>query len=213
MRKAMIYQKRRAGSDRRGFFQSALNEQPLLLRQIPALRRLVVSLEAEGKDGIFDAVTELVFDDANAAASGLAGDGGERALAAMRSNASCLERVDLVAHPLFNTSQPAPFKLVVGLKRRADLTRGDFKAWWLDKHAPFVVGFPELRRYQVNLVEDGPEAFVDGTAEVCFADLATLQRIMSSAHVKEVQQDSQAHTQARYRFFVEEHVVLGEGAP
>ncbi len=190
MRKIMIYQKRRSDSDRQGFFQSVLSEQPPLLKQMPALRRLVVSLETEGKDETFDAVTELVFDDANAAAGGLGSEGGERALAAMRANASRLERVDLVPHALFNTGQPAPFKLVVGLKRRADLTRGDFK--------------------QVNLVEDGPEAFVDGTAEVCFADLATLQRIMSSAHVKDVQQDSQVHTQARYRFFVEEHDVLGK---
>ena len=212
MRKIMLYQKRRSGSDRQAFFDAALHEQALLLERIPALERLVVSLEAEGKDETFDAATELVFDDTHAATSGLASDSGERALAAMRANASRFERLDLVPHRLFNTGEPAPFKLIVALKRRTDLTRSDFRTWWLDRHAPYVVKFGELRRYQVNLVEDGPVAFVDGTAEVCFADLAALQRVMSRDHVKEVQQDSQAHTRERYRFFVEEHVLLGEGA-
>ena len=170
MRKIILYQKRRSGSDRQAFFDAALHEQALLLKRLPALGRLVVSLEAEGKDETFDAATELVFDDAHAATSGLASES------------------------------------------RTDLTRSDFRPRWLDRHAPYVVKFVELRRYQVNLVEDGPEAFVDGTAEVCFADLAALQRVMSRDHVKEVQQDSQAHTRERYRFFVEEHVLLGEGA-
>jgi hypothetical protein len=211
MRKIMLYQKRRAGADRQAFFDSALREQAPLLKRMPGLDRLTVSLEAEGKDETFDATTELVFADAHAAIGGLGSESGERALAAMRANASRFERVDLVPHPLFDTGEPAPFKLIVGLKRRADLTRGDFKTWWLDRHAPYVVKFPELRRYQVNLVEDGPELFVDGTAEVCFGDLAALQRMMSRDHVKEVQQDSQVHTRDRYRYFVQEHVLLGGG--
>lgn len=209
MRKIIIYQQRPADTDRVRFrAERALREQPALLRRLPGLRRLVVSLEAEGNDESFDAATELCFDDGDAAESALRGTAGERALASMRADAARLERVDLVAHELFDTGRPAPFKLMAALKRRLDLTRSDFKTWWLDKHAPFVVAFPELRRYQVNIVEDGPEAFVDGIAEVCFADLPTLQRIMSRTDVKAVQQDSQVHTRARYRMFVEEHVVL-----
>lgn len=207
MRKIIVYQKRRSDSDRQSFFNAALREQAPLLQRIPGLRRLVVSLEAEGKEQTFDAATELVFDDAAAALSGLTSAAGELALASLRSNASRMERLDLVPHPVFGTGQPAPFKLMVALKRRADLTRGDFKTWWLDKHAPCVVEFLELRRYQVNLVEDGPDAFVDGVAEVCFVDLATLRKIMSRTDMKELQGDSQVHTQERHRMFVEEHVV------
>ena len=206
MRKIIVYQKRRSGSDRDTFrHKLALQDQPLRLRSVPGLRRMVVSLEAEGGDETFDAVTELWFDDALAAVAGMASVSGEQALAALRSNAERMERVDLVEHKLFDTGRPAPFKLMAGLKRRADLGRADFNTWWLDQHAPFVVAFPELRRYQVNLVEDGPETFVDGIAEVYFADLASLQRIMSRPDVKDVQHDSQLHTQARYRLFVEEH--------
>lgn len=208
MRKTIFYQKRTAGTERPAFFQWALREQPRLAKEIPGLRRLVVCLEAEGKDETFDVATELVFDDARAAEAGLGGAGGERMVAGLRAHASRLERVDLVPHPFVETGEPAPFKLMAALKRRDDLSRADFKHWWLVKHAPFVVEFPELRRYQVDIVEDGPESFVDGIAEVCFADLATLQRVMSRGHVKEVQEDSQRHTRARYRMFVEEHVAL-----
>lgn len=206
MRKTILYQKRASDTDRGTFFQSALREQPRLARALPGVRRVVVCLEAEGKDETFDVATELEFDDATSAESGLASATGERLLGALREAASRIERVDLVPHPFVNKG-PAPFKLMAALKRRADLTREGFKHWWLVKHAPFVVEFPELRRYQVNLVEDGPEAFVDGIAEVCFADLEALQRVMYRDHVKEVQQDSQAHTQARYRIVVEEHVA------
>ena len=48
MRKIMLYQKRRAGADRQAFFDAALREQAPLLKRIPGLRRLTVSLEAEG---------------------------------------------------------------------------------------------------------------------------------------------------------------------
>jgi hypothetical protein len=78
----------------------------------------------------------------------------------------------------------------------------------LDRHAPLVVAFPKLRRYQVDLVENGPEGFADGIAEVSFADLATLKRSTSSRQVKDAQEDSRLHTEARYRMFVEEHLVL-----
>jgi len=206
VRKTIVYQKRASSTDREAFFQWVQREQPRLASAIPGIRRTVVCLEAEGKDEAFDAAIELEFEDASSAASGLASAAGERLSDALRERTSRIERVDLVRHPFVN-KPPAPFKLMAALKRRADLTRADFKRWWLDKHAPFVVEFPELRRYQVNLVEDGPEAFVDGIAEVCFADLAALQRVMSRAHVKEVQQDSQVHTQARYRMVVEEYVA------
>jgi uncharacterized protein (TIGR02118 family) len=119
-----------------------------------------------------------------------------------------LEHVVLVEHKFVDTGLPAPYKLVAALKRRADLTRAAFKSWWLDKHAPLVVVFPELRRYQVDLVEDGPEGFADGIAEVSFADLATLKRITSSKQVKDAQEDSRVHTEARYRMFVEEHPIF-----
>jgi hypothetical protein len=78
----------------------------------------------------------------------------------------------------------------------------------LEKHAPLVVAFPELARYQVNLVPAGEEeGFADGVAEVCFNDLETLRRITSSQQVKTVQQDSVVHSAAINRLLVQEHPI------
>jgi uncharacterized protein (TIGR02118 family) len=207
MRKIIIFLKRQAGVEQQVFVEWLRNEHARVIERLPGLRRLTISLEANGEDGAFDGLLECWFDDAAAAEGAFAGLNGQAVIADIQAHVARLERLDLVEHGFVDTAKSAPFKLVAALKRRSDLTRAQFKSWWLDRHAPLVVVFPELRRYQVDLVEDGPECFVDGIAEVSFADLATLKRITSSAQVKGVQEDSQLHTQARYRMFVEEHPV------
>jgi len=208
MRKIIIFLKRRLELDRPAFFNWWLNEQRQLVEKISGLRHYTISLEADGMDDMFDGLAELWFDDARTAEISLDNPAGQAALADTRAHVSRLERVDLVEHRFVDTGLPAPFKLVAALKRRSDLTRAAFKSWWLDQHAPLVVAFPELRRYQVDLVEDGPEGFADGIAEVSFADLETLKRITASKQVKDAQEDSRHHSAARYRMFVEEHLVL-----
>jgi uncharacterized protein (TIGR02118 family) len=208
MRKVIIFVKRRADAPRPAFFHWLQNANRRVVGAIPGLARYTVSLEADGEDGTFDGLLELWFRDAAAADSAFAGPIGKDALADIDAHVSRSERVDLVEHKFVDTGTPAPFKLVAALKRRKDLSRAEFKSWWLDRHAPLVVVFPELGRYQVDLIEDGPERFVDGIAEVSFADLATLKRITSRPQVKDAQADSQVHTEARYRLFVEEHRVI-----
>jgi uncharacterized protein (TIGR02118 family) len=208
MRKIITFLKRRADLDRSAFFDWWLHEQRPLAEKISGLRGYTISLEADGEDSMFDGLAELWFDDAQAAENGFASPAGQAAIADTRAHVARLEHVVLVEHKFVDTGLPAPYKLVAALKRRGDLTRAAFKAWWLDKHAPLVVVFPELRRYQVDLVEDGPEGFADGIAEVSFADLATLKRITSSKQVKDAQEDSRVHTEARYRMFVEEHPIF-----
>jgi uncharacterized protein (TIGR02118 family) len=208
MHKTIIFLKRRTDLERAVFFDWWLNAHRPLVEKIPALRRYTISLEAAGEDAIFDGLAELWFDNAQASETGFASPEGQIASADTRAHVSRRERVDLVEHKFVDTGLPAPCKLVAALKRRADLTRAAFKLWWLGHHAPLVVAFPELRRYQVDLVEDGPEGFADGIAEVSFADLPTLQRITSSKRVKDVQEDSYRHTEAIYRLFVQEHPVF-----
>lgn len=208
MRKIIIFLKRRSDLDRPAFFNWWLNDQRRLVEKISGLRHYTISLEADGEDDMFDGLAELWFDNAQAAKVSLASPEGQGAITNIQAHISRFERVDLVEHQFVDTGQPAPCKLVAALKRRSDLTRAAFKSWWLDQHAPLVVAFPELRRYQVDLVEDGPEGFADGIAEVSFADLETLKRITSSQQVKNAQEDSRLHSEARYRMFVEEHPLL-----
>lgn len=208
MAKALIFIKRAPGVERSSLYQWLLKEQAPAVKKLPGVRRYTVSLEAEGLDTDFDALLEFWFDDAKAAEHAFDDAGGLALLQDLQSRAARLERVTAAEHKFVNTAKSAPFKLVAALKRREDLTRGEFKSWWLERHAPIVVAFPELGRYQVDIVEEGPERFCDGIAEVSFVDLATLQRIMSTKQVKDTQHDSQVHTRARYRMFVEEHPVI-----
>jgi uncharacterized protein (TIGR02118 family) len=208
MYKAMIFVKRQAGLERAAFFQWLMQEHAALVRNLPGLRRYTVSTEADGEDGTFDAVLECWFDDDQSAEAALAGARGQAVTAALRQRTARVEQAVLEEHKYVSAAESARFKLVAALKRRTDLTRAQFKSWWLDDHAPQVVVFPELGRYQVNIADKGPERFVDGIAEVSFVDLPTLKRIITSSEVKNVQQDSQVHTNARYRLFVEEHPVI-----
>lgn len=208
MLKVMYFLKRRQDLDRETFFDWWLGPHAELAARLPGLRRYTISLEADGQDDEFDGVAELWFDSAAALDAAMTGEVGLAAHQDAGNVTSRIEGLHLVEHKFVDTGEPAPFKLVAALKRRSDLGRPEFKEWWLERHAPLVVVFPELRRYQVDLVEDGPEGFADGVAEVSFADLETLKRITSSRQVKDAQQDSVDHTVARYRLLVEEHPVI-----
>lgn len=208
MAKALIFVKRAPDATRASLYQWLLEDHAAQVRRLPGVRRYTVSTEAEGLDQDFDALLELWFDDAKAAEAAFDGAAGRALWTDLQSRAARLERLIVAEHKFVDADRSARFKLVAALKRREDLSRGQFKSWWLDRHAPIVVGFPELGRYQVDIVEEGPEGFADGVAEVSFADLPTLQRIMSMKLVKDTQHDSHVHTRARSRMFVEEHPVI-----
>jgi uncharacterized protein (TIGR02118 family) len=209
MYRIMSFLKRRPDLERPAFFDWWLNHHAPLVIKIPGLKRYRISLAAVPQDSTFDGVAELWFDDAAALAQGFAGEAGKMARADGTEHTTRIERLHVQEHPFVDTGSAPRFKLVAALKRRADLDRAAFKAWWLEKHAPLVVAFPELARYQVNIVPAGEEeGFADGVAEVCFNDLETLLRITSSQQVQTVQQDSVVHSTAINRLLVQEHPIL-----
>jgi uncharacterized protein (TIGR02118 family) len=208
MAKALLFVKRAPNVERASLYQWLLQDHAAQVKRLPGVRRYTVSTEAEGLEQDFDALLELWFDDQKAAEAALEGAAGKAVLADLAARTARIERLIVAEHKFVNATPTARFKLVAALKRREDLSRGQFKSWWLDSHAPIVVAFPELGRYQVDLVEEGPEGFADGVAEVSFVDLPTLQRIMAMKLVKDTQHDSHVHTRARSRMFVEEHPVI-----
>ena len=209
MYRLMIFLKRRPDLQRPAFFDWWLNQHAPLVIKIPGLRRYHISLVAVPQDGAFDGVAELWFDDAEALATGFAGEAGKIARADGAEHTTRIERLHVEEFPFVDTGTRPRFKLVAALKRRTDLDRAAFKTWWLEQHAPLVVAFPELARYQVNLVPAGEEeGFADGVAEVCFNDLETLLRVISSPQVKTVQQDSVVHSAVINRLLVQQHPIL-----
>ena len=166
MTKVLIFVKRPTNAKRAAFFEWLLNEHLSLARKVPGVRRYTISLEAEGEDRDFDALLEFWFDGAKVAERGFEDANGKALMADLTAHVAHLERINVAEHKFVDAAKSAPFKLVAALKRRADLTREEFKSWWLDKHAPIVVAFPELGRYQVDIVEDGQERFADGIASL-----------------------------------------------
>jgi uncharacterized protein (TIGR02118 family) len=209
MYRIMSFLQRRPDLEQAAFYNWWLNHHAPLVVKVPGLKRYRISLPAVPQDSTFDGVAELWFDDAEALAQGFAGEAGKRARADGAEYTSRIERLHVEEHPFVDSGTAPRFKLMAALKRRADLDRAAFKTWWLEKHAPLVVAFPELARYQVNLVPAGEEeGFADGVAEVCFNDLKALLRITSSQQVKTVQQDSVVHSTAINRLLVQEHPIL-----
>ena len=209
MRRVLFFLKRRAGLDRAEFFRWWLEQHRPIARELPGLRRYVICHVAEAADdGPFDGLAELSFDNAAAEQVAFASAQGQKARADRAAHAERNERLAVTTYPFVDHGRQPRFKLVSALKRRADLDRPAFKRWWLERHAPLVVEFPELSRYQVSLVEQGEETFADGVAEVSFDTMEALRRVTSSPQVKDAQGDSNVHTAARYRLLVEEHVVI-----
>jgi uncharacterized protein (TIGR02118 family) len=209
MYRIMSFLKHRPDLERPAFFDWWLNHHAPLVVKVPGLKRYRISLATVSQDSTFDGVAELWFDTAEALAQGFAGAAGQRARANGAEHTTRIERLHVEEHPFVDTGTAPRFKLVAALKRRADLDRAAFKTWWLEKHAPLVVAFPKLARYQVNLVPAGEEeGFADGVAEVCFNDLETLLEITSSQQVKSAQQDSVVHSTAINRLLVQEHPIV-----
>ena len=97
------------------------------------------------------------------------------------------------------------FKAMVLLTRHETLSREAFGRWWLDEHRPLVRQLPELRRYVVNLVEDGPEDGIDGVAELWFDSREAFDAAYATEAGKAVVADSMAHARSRVRYVVAEH--------
>ena len=96
-------------------------------------------------------------------------------------------------------------KLMIELTRRADLTREAFGTWWLEQHRPLALQLPGIRRYVVNLVDEGPEDGCDGIAELWFDSRDALEAAYATEVGKAVVADSTAHARSRVRYVVIEH--------
>ena len=207
MQRVVFYLKRRPELSQQLFFDWWLGTHRALAEQLPGLRQYIISLAADAREGPFDGMAELWFDDLAAADAAFASPAGQAAHADANAHVVRLERLHLTEHTIIDHPTPPLYKFAAGLKRRADMSREEFARWWLERHVPYVKKFPDVRKYRVSLVESGPETLVDGLAEVWFDDMATLRRVTASAVVKEAQQHSVAHTSDRIRLFVEEHRI------
>ena len=104
-------------------------------------------------------------------------------------------------------------RVVVYLKRRADLAQPAFFDWWLNQHRALAEKLPGLRRYIISLAADNQEGPFDGMAELWYDDLAAADAAFASAAGQVARVDSDAHISRRERLNLTEHTIIENLAP
>jgi uncharacterized protein (TIGR02118 family) len=95
------------------------------------------------------------------------------------------------------------YKAVIFLTRSKDLTREQFRSWWIDRHRLLAEALPGLRRHTFNLLPEG--APCDVLVEQWFDSADALEQAYQSPAGQRVVADSIAHVSSRTRVRVEEH--------
>jgi uncharacterized protein (TIGR02118 family) len=104
-------------------------------------------------------------------------------------------------------------RVVIYLKRRADLPQPAFVSWWLGPHRALAEELPGLRRYTISLATDAPEGPFDGMAELWFDDLAAADAAFASPAGRAARADADAHVARRERLNLTEHTIIDHPAP
>lgn len=98
-------------------------------------------------------------------------------------------------------------KAVILLTRREDLTHDEFVQWWLGDHLQLASRMPFVGEVRLNVVDDGfDEAGVDGLGELWFDSRSDMEAAYASEAGQAVIADALAHTSARRRVIVTEHI-------
>jgi uncharacterized protein (TIGR02118 family) len=104
-------------------------------------------------------------------------------------------------------------RVVIYLKRRADLLQPAFFVWWLGQHRALVERLPGLRRYIISVAADAQEGLFDGMAELWCDDLAAADAAFASPAGQAARADADAHVARRERLNLTEYTIIDHSAP
>ncbi len=104
-------------------------------------------------------------------------------------------------------------RMVIYLKRRADLTQPVFFDWWLGHHSALATQLPGLRRHIISLVADEQEGPFDGMAELWFDDLTAAEAAFVNAAGQTARADADAHVSRWESLPLTEHAIIEHPAP
>jgi uncharacterized protein (TIGR02118 family) len=101
------------------------------------------------------------------------------------------------------------FKLIILLKKKANMTTADFTRYWLETHTPMAKKMPGLRTYSVNVVRPPPnrEPDFDGVVEMSFDDIESMKKAFASPEGQATQKDSEQFTSKMTTLFIDEHTI------
>jgi uncharacterized protein (TIGR02118 family) len=104
-------------------------------------------------------------------------------------------------------------RVVIYLKRRADVLQPVFFDWWLGQHRILAELLPGLRQYVISLAADAQDGPFDGMAELWFDDLAAADAAFASPAGQATRADADAHVARRERLNLTEHTIIDHPAP
>jgi len=110
-------------------------------------------------------------------------------------------------------------KLIALLKRKPELSREAFKQRWLIEHTKLSAQLPECREYRINIAldhqpdGDGVEPLYDGTAELWWDSVETMERCFTTEIAGLAGADADAFCDLRVHIFTEEFSVIRQGQP
>jgi uncharacterized protein (TIGR02118 family) len=104
-------------------------------------------------------------------------------------------------------------RVVIYLKRRANLLQPVFFDWWLGQHRTLAEQLPGLRRYTISIAADTQEGPFDGMAELWFDDLAAADAAFASPVGHAARADADAHVARRERLNLTEHTIIDHPEP
>ena len=99
------------------------------------------------------------------------------------------------------------FKLLGILKRPDGMEFEEFKAWWLEQHAPKVKQWPGLVEYRINFSLTPDERF-DGVAEVWFQTRAEMEAVFGTAEGERARASATSGSGDLLILLTEEHVIV-----
>ena len=101
------------------------------------------------------------------------------------------------------------FKLIILVKKKQNLSDGDFAKYFLETHAPLAKKMPGVRKYVVNIVRRPPNREPDyhAVAELWFDDISAMKNAFASPEGKVTQKDNEAFAESVTSLFTDEHSI------
>lgn len=104
-------------------------------------------------------------------------------------------------------------KLIALLKAAPGMTREEFRRRWIEGHAPFVLRFPNLKGYRINIAIDEYRATdgelpYDGTAELWWDSLEDMREAFDSPTARAAVEDVNEFVAIQDLIVTRETVIL-----
>ena len=108
-------------------------------------------------------------------------------------------------------------KLIALLKRKPGMSREEFKRRWLIDQTKLSCQLPDCREYRINIAldrqpdGDGIDPLYDGTAELWWDSVDSMERCFSTEIAGIAGRDADAFCDIRVHLFTEEFSVIHQG--